>query len=76
MAAGRSPRQMLRDIRAARAAQRDYLDRARELRVEAAGHREFGRLRLSRECLQAALSLEHAAVAELVDREPSDPERA
>lgn len=61
---------MLRDIRAARSSQRDYLDRAKDLRLEAAGHRAFGRVRLSRRCLQAALLLEQAAIAELVDRDP------
>lgn len=66
------PTAMLRDLQASRSAQRDYVERAKDLRAESAGHRAFGRHRLSRAKLQAALLLEHAAVAELVDCEPQE----
>jgi hypothetical protein len=67
--------ELLRDQRASRAAQRDYLERAKDLRVEAAGHRAMGRIYLSRKCLQVALDLEHAAIAEITDPEwrPGQP---
>lgn len=65
-------REMIRDIRASRSAQRDYLHRATVLRVEARLHDQVGLTTRARRARAAAVCLEQAALAEFRDPEPGD----